>query len=102
MKTATALALTALGAILTFAVSARTPGVNLRAVGLIIMATGVVGLVLPGRASGWIRRRVVRRRVPAGPAASEFADFSQPSYFVQDPAVLASQLLDEAERHPIE
>lgn len=97
MKTATGLALIALGAILTFAVSARTPGVNLQAVGLIIMVTGLAGLFVPGRATGWLHRRVVLRRVPAGPSTAELDDLSQPSYLIQDPAVMASQLLKEAE-----
>jgi hypothetical protein len=98
MKTASGLGLIALGAILTFAVSARTPVINLQAVGVIIMVTGLAGLVMPARAGGWLRRRVVMRRVPAGPGTDDYEDLSQPSYLLADPAVMASQILAEAER----
>jgi hypothetical protein len=97
MKTATALAVIALGAILTFAVRAQTPGVNLQAAGFIVMLTGCAGLALRGRAAGWLRRRVVLRRVAAGPGTLAAEAPGQLSYLVQDPAVMASQLLEEAE-----
>ncbi len=97
MKTASGLGLIALGAILTFAVIARTPVINLQAVGVIIMVTGLAGLVMPGRAGGWLRRRVVLRRVAAGPETDDYEDLSQPSYLLADPAVMASQILAEAE-----
>ncbi len=97
MKTASGLGLIALGAILTFAVSARTPVINLQAVGVIIMVTGLAGLVMPARAGGWLRRRVVLRRVPAEPGTDDYEDLSQPSYLLADPAVMASQILAEAE-----
>jgi hypothetical protein len=96
MKAASGLGLIALGAILTFAVNARTPVVNLQAVGVIIMVTGLAGLVIPARAGGWLRRRVVLRRVPAEPETDDYEDLSQPSYLLADPAVMASQLLAEA------
>jgi hypothetical protein len=97
MKTASGLGLIALGAILTFAVNARTPVINLQAVGVIIMVTGLAGLVIPARAGGWLRRRVVLRRVPAEPGTDDYEDLSQPSYLLADPAVMASQILAEAE-----
>jgi hypothetical protein len=97
MKTASGLGVIALGAILTFAVSARTPVINLQAVGVIIMVTGLAGLVIPARAGGWLRRRVVLRHVPAEPGTDDYEDLSQPSYLLADPAVMASQILAEAE-----
>jgi hypothetical protein len=97
MKTASGLGLIALGAILTFAVSARTPVINLQAVGVIIMVTGLAGLVMPARAGGWLRRRVVLRRLTARPGTDDYEDLSQPSYLLADPAVMASQILAEAE-----
>jgi hypothetical protein len=97
MKTASGLGVIALGAILTFAVSARTPVINLQAVGVIIMVTGLAGLVIPARAGGWLRRRVVLRHVPAEPGTNDYEDLSQPSYLLADPAVMASQILAEAE-----
>ena len=105
MKTATGLALIAVGAILAFAVSVQTPGVNLQVAGFIVALTGLAGLALPSRASGWLRRRVVLRRgVPVpGTSPAEEASYPaeeasySPSYLISDPAVMASQLLEEAE-----
>jgi hypothetical protein len=62
MKTATGLTLLAIGAILAFAVSASPPGVNINAVGWIVMLTGVAGFLIPRRASGWLRSRVLVRK----------------------------------------
>jgi Domain of unknown function (DUF6458) len=61
MKTATGLTLLAIGAILAFAVSASPPGVNINVVGWIVMLTGVAGFLIPRRASGWLRSRVLER-----------------------------------------
>jgi hypothetical protein len=95
MRTATGLALIGAGAILAFAVSARIPGVNLQAAGVIVMLAGLAGLALRGRAGGWLRRRVVLRR-PAAPAGTPVLD--EVSYPAAEPAIMASQLLEEAER----
>jgi hypothetical protein len=94
MRTATGLALIGAGAILAFAVSARTPAVNLQVAGVIVMLTGLAGLALRGRAGGWLRRRVVLRR-PAATAGTPM--FDEVSYPAAEPAVMASQLLAEAE-----
>ena len=77
MKTATGLALLAVGAILTFAVKAAIPGVNLQVAGLIIMLTGAAGLFVPARAPGWLRRRIVLRG-PHGPVVEEAGDDRYP------------------------
>jgi len=99
MKTATGLTFIAVGAILAFAVSARTPGVNLQVAGFIVMLTGLVGMVLRGRAGGWLRRRVVLRRPAAAAGTSMFDDVSYPpSDLAAEPVIMASQLLEEAER----
>src|SRR6266704_1552786 len=94
MRTATGLTLIAAGAILAFAVSVRTPAVNLQLAGVIVMLTGLAGLVMRGRAGGLLRRRVVLRR-PAVTAVT--AMFDEVSYSAAEPAVMASQLLEEAE-----
>jgi len=47
MKTATCLALIAIGAILTFAVTAHPSYLNLQVAGIVIMLTGAAGLFLP-------------------------------------------------------
>jgi hypothetical protein len=67
MRTATGLALIAIGAILAFAVRTSPSFLNLQVVGWILILTGVAGLVVPRRGYGWLRRRVVVRRPRGGP-----------------------------------
>jgi hypothetical protein len=62
MRTASGLALVAIGAILAFAVTASPSFLNLQVTGWVIMLTGIVGMVVPRRGYGWLRRRVVVRR----------------------------------------
>src|SRR5215472_1288240 len=64
MRTATGLALIAIGAILAFAITASPSFLNLQVAGWILILTGVAGLFVPRRGYGWLRRRVVRRWVP--------------------------------------
>ena len=66
MRTATGLALIAIGAILAFAVRTSPSFLNLQVVGWILILTGVAGLVVPRRGYGWLRRRVVVRRPRGG------------------------------------
>ena len=99
MRTATAIALLAAGAILTFAVSARVPGVNLRLAGVIIIAAGIaVVLSPPSPAADWLRRRHGRAdpagRSPAPPSPGEPDEDGYPAYLLQDPAVLAAEVLN--------
>src|SRR5215470_4010476 len=68
MRTATGLALIAIGAILAFAVTTSPSFLNLQVVGWILILTGVAGMLVPRRGYGWLRRRVVVRR-PRGEAA---------------------------------
>ncbi len=95
MKIATGLTLLAVGAILAFAVRTNPPALNIHTVGWVIMLTGVAGILLPARASGWLRRRVVRRTAAAGQALPGETD-DGPSYVLHDPAVLASAILQDA------
>jgi hypothetical protein len=91
------LAMLAAGAILTFAVSARVPGINLRLAGLIIMATGIVALITPSRVAVWLRRRTAVHGEPATEEpdeADEADEDAYPSYLLQDPAVLAAEVLN--------
>jgi len=62
MRLGTAIVLIAIGAILTFAVSAQVSGVNLVVVGWILMAAGALGVVLELAVWGprTRRRRVTR------------------------------------------
>ncbi len=94
MKIATGLTLLAVGAILAFAVRTNPPALNIHTVGWVIMLTGVAGMLLPARASGWLRRRVVRRTAAAGQDLGETDD--GPSYVLHDPAALASAILRDA------
>lgn len=66
MRTASGLALVAIGAILAFAVTASPSFLNLQVTGWVIMLTGIVGMVVPRRGYGWLRRRVVVRRPSRG------------------------------------
>jgi hypothetical protein len=100
MKLATGLALLAAGAILAFAVSASPPDLNLNVAGWVIMLTGLAGIVVPARAPGWLRRRIVARRRPAGPVADTVDDAAYAAYapyVLRDPAALASAILRDAE-----
>lgn len=59
MRTATALTVVAIGAILAFAVTAEPPGFSFHVAGWVLMVTGIAGAVLPRRGYSWLRRRVV-------------------------------------------
>jgi hypothetical protein len=70
MPLGTSIFLIALGAILRYAVTASTSGINIATVGLILIIVGAVGIVLslfwmfswsPRRAAGPYRDRVVER-----------------------------------------
>jgi hypothetical protein len=59
MKTATSLTLIAIGAILAFAVTAEPSFFSFHIAGWVLIVIGVVGVVLPRRGYGWLRRRLV-------------------------------------------
>ncbi len=62
MGTGTSIVVIAAGAILRYAVSATTKGVNLHTVGMILMVVGAIGLVLSlifWNSWGGVRRRAV-------------------------------------------
>ena len=59
MKTATSLALVAIGAIMAFAISRSPSWLNLQVVGWVLMLTGAVGAIIPRRGTGWLRRSTV-------------------------------------------
>lgn len=82
MKTATGMTLIAIGAILAFAVTAHPPLFNLQVAGWVLMLTGAVGMLMPRRGYGWLRRKLVRRPGPGGPVVSEVEETQYPSYVV--------------------
>jgi disulfide bond formation protein DsbB len=59
MKTATSLALVAIGAIFAFAITRSPSFLNLQVVGWVLMLTGAIGAVIPRRGYGWLRRSMV-------------------------------------------
>jgi hypothetical protein len=66
MKTATGLFLIALGAVLAFAVNGHPWFINLQVVGWILMVLGAIGLAMPRRGYGWLRRQMVVKRTSDG------------------------------------
>jgi hypothetical protein len=59
MKTATALTVAAMGAILAFAVTAQPSFFSFHIAGWVLMLTGIAGVAVPRRGYGWLRRRMV-------------------------------------------
>ena len=66
MKTASGLALVAIGAILAFAVTGHPGWLNVQAAGWVLMLVGLAGMFVPRRGYGWLKRRMVVHK----PAAS--------------------------------
>ena len=64
MKSATALTLVAIGAVCAFAVTAHPSFVNIQILGWVLMLTGIVGIVIPRRGKGWLRRSVLVKGSP--------------------------------------
>ena len=92
MRTASCLTLIAIGAIFTFAVMAHPRFLNLQIAGVVIMATGVAGLVLPRRhQQGWLRRRTILRRGPRGPVVGEVDETRLPPYVMLNPGASARE-----------
>jgi hypothetical protein len=92
MKIATSLTLLAIGAILTFAVSSSPSFLNLQVAGVIVMAVGVAGLLLPRRGQqGWLRRRMVLRRGTRGPVVGQVEETKYPPYIMVNPDAVPGQ-----------
>ena len=102
MRTAAGLAVLAAGSILTFAVYAHVPGINLHIAGVILMLAGLAGMVPPRRAAGWLYRLAHHGAMPPdndgtpGPLADPDDGDLYSSYLLQDPAVLAAEVLRSA------
>jgi hypothetical protein len=107
MRTASCLTLMAIGAIFTFAVTARLSFLNLQIAGVVMMATGVAGMLLPRRGQqGRLRRRTIMRKGPRGrvvkAAAEAIPDLpasrlsaGQDSVLVGDAPAVASEVVEE-------
>jgi hypothetical protein len=88
MRPTTNLALIAIGGILAFAVRAHPDWLNIQIAGLILIAIGVAGMLLPGRGSDWLRRRIVLRRGARGQVVGEVEETHYPSYVMLNPEAL--------------
>ncbi len=83
MRTVTGLFLIALGAILAFAVQGHPSWLNIQVVGWVIMLTGAIGIAIPRRGYGWLRRRTVLRRGPGGrPVVDRVEEQRYPPYIM--------------------
>ena len=92
MRTASCLTLIAIGAIFTFAVTAHPSFLNLQIAGVVIMATGVAGMLLPRRnQQGWLRRRTILRRGSRSPIVSEVDETRLPPYVMLNPGASAHE-----------
>jgi len=113
MKTATGLALIAVGAILAFAVNAHPQALNIQVVGWVLILIGLVGMFIPRRGYGWLRKRMVvrpRQTVVAGRAGRRGLAAAAPGTVVMtteevdevpaagiDPATLPGHTISKAE-----
>lgn len=86
MRTASCLTLVAVGAILTFAVSGSPSWLNLQVAGVVIMATGVVGLFVRRPSQGWLRRRTILRNRSRGNVVGRVEETRYPPYVMLNPA----------------
>jgi hypothetical protein len=86
MKTATGLTLIAIGAVLAFAVNGHPWFLNLQIVGWILMIIGAIGLFIPRRGYGWLRRQMVVRRTPEGQRQVGVREKRYPPYIMINPA----------------
>ena len=85
MRTASGLTVVAIGAILAFAVTTDTPLVNVHIVGWVLILTGIVGLVIPKKGYGWLRRRIVLRPGQRGPVVSRVDETRYPPSVIRYP-----------------
>jgi hypothetical protein len=86
MKTATGLTLIAIGAVLAFAVNGHPWFLNLQICGWILMIIGLIGIFIPRRGYGWLRRQMVVRRTPEGQRVVGTREKRYPPYIMINPA----------------
>lgn len=92
MRTAACLTSIAIGAVFTFAVTAHPSFLNLQIAGVVIIATGGAGLLLPRRGQqGWLRRRTILRRGLRGPVAGRVDETRLTPYVMVNPAGFAQE-----------
>ena len=91
MKTATGLFLIALGAVLAFAVNGHPWFINLQVVGWILMVLGAIGLAMPRRGYGWLRRQMVVKRGPDGRPVAWTRNRASTPYMMLNPAAASHE-----------
>ena len=91
MKTGICLFWIAVGAILTFAVTANTSVFNLHVAGFVIMVIGIIGLVTPKRGYEWLGRRAYVRRYRRLPGGGRVEERSYPPYVLRNPGTANAQ-----------
>jgi Domain of unknown function (DUF6458) len=91
MKTATGLFLIALGAVLAFAVNGHPWFINLQVVGWILMVLGAIGLVMPRRGYGWLRRQMVIKRGSDGRPVAWTRSRANTPYMMLNPAAASHE-----------
>jgi hypothetical protein len=92
MKTATGLALVAIGAILAFAVRGHPAWLNVQVVGWVLIIIGLAGMFVPRRGYGWLRKRIVVRPRQSAAVSGRRAVATAPGTVV---------LTDEGEDEPL-
>jgi hypothetical protein len=90
MKSGICLFWIAVGAILTFAVTANTSVFNLHVAGFVIMVIGIIGLVTPKRGYEWLGRRVYVKRYRRG-GVSRVEEKTYPPYVLTNPGTANAQ-----------
>ena len=90
MKSGICLFWIAVGAILTFAVTANTSVFNLHVAGFVIMVIGIIGLVTPKRGLQRLGRRVYVKRTRQGPV-SRVEETAYPPYVLRNPGTANAQ-----------
>jgi hypothetical protein len=98
MKTATALTITAIGAIFAFAITAHPSFLNLQVVGWVLILTGVSGLLIPRRGRGWLRRTVLVKGSPdfTASASSEIVEQNVTEQVVTENAVTEREVTTQS------
>jgi hypothetical protein len=101
MKSGICLFWIAVGAILTFAVTANTSVFNLHVAGFVIMVIGIIGLFTPKRAYERIGRRVYVKRTRQAPAGGRVEESTYPPYVLRNPGT-ANARADVPDRPSLE
>jgi hypothetical protein len=91
MKTGICLFWIAVGAILTFAVTANTSVFNLHVAGFVILVIGIIGLVTPRRGYEWLGRRVYVKRYRRAGGGTGVEETSYPPYVLRNPGTANAQ-----------